>query len=164
MSKIYSNIYKILCNKFDDFKIIILKNIDKFYNILSYLENNDKNNIDIDYFKSYFLFYSNCYNYRIIDISIIQKILINFQSKLIKLINEIDKKEICENINELLFIFIKNSYKELKENLEIKIVSNNNELIFNNIYNISNFKTYDYKSLSNKIVFKHKDLIDLFKK
>ena len=164
MSKIYSNIYTILCNKYDDFKIIILKNLEKFDNILNYLENNDKDNIDMDYFKSYFLFYSNCYNYKIIDLTITQKILINFQSKLINLINEIDKKEICENISELFFIFIKNSYNELKEKVEIATMNEKNQFIFNNIHNISNFKVYDYKSLSNKIIFKHKDLMDLFNK
>jgi hypothetical protein len=160
MSKIFSNIYKILSNKFDDFKDIIIKNFNNFDIFLINLENNNENNINMDYYKSYFLFYSNCYNYEIIEFDIIIKILLNYQTKLLDLINKSNNKEICENINELIFIFIKNSYTELIKNLS----NDKNKLIFQNINNISNYKTYNYESLSNKVIFKNKDLMDLINK
>lgn len=154
MSKIYSNIYNLLCNKYNDFNIILENNIQNFNIYLESICNEELCSLDIDYYKSFFLFYSNCFNLGIIKIN---NILNDYQDKLLLLINNINNKEKCELISELLFIFIKNSKEIIKENFD------KNDILFENINNISNYKTYNFKSLTNKIIFKHKDIMDLFK-
>ena len=153
MSKIYANIYNILCNKYDDFNNIINSNIIVFDNILKSILDE---NFDTVNNKSFFLFYSNCLNIELIDNKKIYNILVKYQSILIELIKEENNKEKCEIINELIFIFIKNSKTILNTNIQYKD-------ILHNINLLSNYKIYDYKSLTHKIIFKNKDLVDLFK-
>ena len=153
MSKIYANIYNILCNKYNDFNNIINDNIVVFDNILkSILDNNS----DIINNKSFFLFYSNCLNIELVNDKKIFDILIKYQNTLQELIKEENNKDKCEIINELIFVFIKNSKKIFNNNIQYK-----NSL--NNVNLLSNYKIYDYKSLTHKIIFKNKDLVDLFK-
>ena len=171
MSKIYSNIYNILCNKYSDFKNILINNLAYFDDILYNILNKNYTEINIDNYKSYFLFYSNCYNVDLIDTKSIIKMLLSFQLKMITLINSENKKEECDIINELIFIFVKNSSNVFKDKINISIFlhdksecncSENDNILFKNIYKLSNYKTYDYKSLTNKTIFKNKDVVDLF--
>ncbi len=127
MSKIYANIYNILCNKYADFINILKSNLSYFddilYNILNNKDELDDNIIVSDY-KSYFLFYSNCYNLDLLETKMIFKILLSFQLKMITLIEKENKKNECEIINELISIFIKNSKDKFISNLKISF---NNE-------------------------------------
>ena len=153
MSKIYANIYNILCNKYNDFNNIINNNIIVFDNILKTILDN---NSDIINNKSFFLFYSNCLNIELVDDKKIIDILFKYQSILQELIKQENNKEKCEIINELIFVFIKNSKTIFNNNIQYKNILNNVNLL-------SNYKIYDYKSLTHKIIFKNKDLVDLFK-
>ena len=143
------------------------ENISKFDNILYLILNekiNEKNILDL---KSYFLFFSNCFNLELVDLKTIMKILLTYQLKLMTLIEFENKKNECEIINELLCIFTKNSKDKFIEKININLTDKNdncenNNLLFTNIYKISNYKHYDCKSLSNKIIFKNKDIVDLF--
>ena len=153
MSKIYANIYNILCNKYNDFNNIINDNIIVFDNILELIL---LSNFDIINQKSFFLFYSNCLNIELVDDKKLCDILIKYQSILQELIKKENNKEKCEIINELIFVFIKNSKTIFNTNILYKNVLNNVNLL-------SNYKVYDYKSLTHKIIFKNKDLVDLFK-
>lgn len=173
ISTIYANIYNILCNKYNDFNNILISNLsysdDILYNILN--NNELDNDIIINEYKSYFMFYSNCFNLDLIEAKTIIKILLSFQLKMIILIEKESKKKECEIINELVCLFIKNSKKTFQS--KYKIIFNdecesycseneNNNILFKNIYKISNFKVYDFKSLTNKIIFKNKDIVELF--
>ena len=53
MSKIYSNIYNLLCNKYDDFFIILKNNIENFNIYLESICNEEVCSLDIYYYKSY---------------------------------------------------------------------------------------------------------------
>ena len=176
MSKIYANIYNILCNKYNDFDNILKTNISYFdtvlYNILNNIDDL-QDNITIDDYKSFFLFYSNCYNLDLIETKLIIKILLSFQVKLFVLIEKDDKKKQCDIINDLISIFIKNSKDKFLSEFKISFNNEcecycndneNNNILFKNIYKIINYKVYDFKSLTNKIIFKNKDVFDLYNK
>ena len=173
ISTIYANIYNILCNKYNDFNNILISNLSYFDDILYNILNNNEpdNDIIINEYKSYFMFYSNCFNLDLIEGKTIIKILLSFQLKMIILIEKESKKKECEIINELVGLFVKNSKNTFQS--KYKIIFNgececycleneNNNILFKNIYKISNFKLYDFKSLTNKIIFKNKDIVELF--
>ena len=60
---------------------------------------------------------------------------------------------IVEEISELSFILIKNAYDELREHERW-------ESLYNEIKKILEFKAKNFKSLSNKTIFKFMDLND----
>ena len=171
ISTIYANIYNILCNKYNDFNTILTSNLSYFNDILYNILNNIEldNDVVINEYKSYIMFYSNCFNLDLIESKTIIKILLSFQLKMIILINKESKKKECEIINELVCLFVKNSKNTFQSKYKIVFndececyCSENNNILFKNIYKISNFKLYDFKSLTNKIIFKNKDIVELF--
>ena len=81
-------------------------------------------------------------------------IILELQSKLIK--NKSDKSKLEENIeiSENIFVFISNGKEEL-----IKETKWN--AIIDNIKNISIASVSTNEGLSNKIIFKHMDILDM---
>ena len=90
-----------------------------------------------------------------IDVEFITNLILNLQEKLINGIDNSDNNEMNEEISEIVFVLLENSYTFLKQ-------EDNTEWgkIFKNIENISEMKNNN-KGLSNKTIFKQMDMLDI---
>jgi hypothetical protein len=96
----------------------------------------------------------------ILKTEMIVDIIKHFQIILIKYIDEEGKTVECEEISEIIFIFVSlGNASKCFNKLEVW-----NENILVNVLSMSINKVKEHKSLTSRIVFKHKDLIDLIKK
>ena len=127
------------------------KNNNENYDIESINKNNDK-------YKSFILFYINCFINELIPNDNLFESIGKLQNDILKEIKLENNKNKTEMLNEFLFFFISKSYNLLKkpENYEKYL------LIYKNIETIKIMKNKDFPSISNKIIFKHMDLYDKF--
>jgi hypothetical protein len=168
-SKIYAELYTNLSSKFEFIKCKYEENFNKFTELFDNIEYVDPNE-NYDKFceinkvnekrKSLATFYMNLMLTGIISKNDIIKITRNLLDKVYRFISIENKKNEVEELTENVGILYK---KELYEN---KNGDNNNyELIegftINEIIEkIANSKVKDYKSLTNKSLFKFMDLVD----
>ena len=90
-----------------------------------------------------------------LDVEFITNLIINLQNKLINGIDVSDNNEMNEEISEIVFILLENSYTFLKQEDNTEW-----EKILKNIENISEMKNNN-KGLSNKTIFKQMDMLDI---
>jgi len=105
----------------------------------------NKNN---DKIKSTILFTANSLVYNIIDIDLVYEYISHYQSVLNENLLVDGKKPFCEELTELIIVFC------------INIKGFTNRDIYNTVLHMSNANIRDYKSMSNKIVIKHMNLLD----
>jgi hypothetical protein len=164
---LFSNIYSILIKDLYNYNFIkntLQLNLDKFLDI--YNENKNKEykdklsfdevsmmNKNFDKNKGMALLFANLLINDVID----KNIIINFINTLINLFFELtnlpDKKMHVDELSEILFILINNSFNIIKNDESW-------EDIENNIIYISNMKANNRLSISNKSIFKFMDLKD----
>jgi len=162
-SKIYAELYADLSSKFDFIKTTYEENFNKFIGLFNNIEfavsneNYDKfceiNKIN-DKRKSLALFYMNLMDLGVIhkdEIIQITKILL---SKIYEFIYLDNKKNEVDELTETISILYK---KEIYDN----IVTIDGLTIYEIIVKIANSKVKDFKSLSNKSLFKFMDLIEM---
>lgn len=113
---------------------------------------NNKNNEKI---RGEFLFFTNLMKNNIIDYDIIYNIIINSFNILDKFIQEGNKKNEIDELSEIIYIVINNSYDIIKSNDNEKY-----KLIYSNIEKIANMKVKTNPGITNKCIFKHMDLLD----
>lgn len=168
-SKIYADLYSDLSNKFDFIKEHYLHNLKRFTDLFDNIEYVDSN-VNYDRFceinkinekrKSLAAFYINLMYCGVISKNTIMEITRNLLAKAYEYISEENKKNEVEELTETIAILYK---KELYEH-EDK-VCNYEKIegftIGEIIEKIANSKVKDYKSLSNKSLFKFMDLIDM---
>lgn len=119
----------------------------------NYTKENDKR-------RSMACFFIMLANRCILKTEMIIDIIKHFQAILLKYINEEGKTIECEEISEIIFIFVSLGNNNICFNrLEVW-----NDDILVNVLSMSISKVKEHKSLTSRIVFKHKDLIDLIKK
>lgn len=163
-SDIYSKMYRDLIQEFDIFKEVLMENLsqfeEQFSNIKyfepdedydSFCENNKKN----ETLRALSSFYVNLMKENIIDKEYIEKAIFKLFEILNSMINLNTKKNELDELAELLYIIITNSYENIKEQ-DPDIAKN----IYDNIDNITKLKVKDYTGLTNKCVFKHMDILD----
>tara|TARA_B100000508_G_C11412442_1_gene253976 strand:+ start:27 stop:1004 length:978 start_codon:yes stop_codon:yes gene_type:complete len=90
-----------------------------------------------------------------LDVEFITNLIINLQNKLINGIDDSDNNEMNEEISEIVFILLENSYTFLKQEDNTEW-----EKILKNIENICEMKNNN-KGLSNKTIFKQMDILDI---
>jgi len=161
-SNIFVDVYEKIINKYSklnevmktlsETKLEIFDNIevedaDKDYN--KFCEVNKTNDLR----RANALFIVNLMKRNIITQELLMSIILKLQNNLFETIKEKNMKPKAEEISELLFIIITNSSEILDEH-------DNWDEIHSNIKNISDMETKDYESLSNKVVFKHMDILD----
>ena len=159
---IFNNIYCDLLNNLininSEFSNLLNNYLDIFTNIYKYIKlSNSSTNFDEitlinrhnDKYKCFCRFYIFCYKIKLISIESIINTIKNLQEELLNNIKLENKKEYNEIITEFLFLITSN------------LIITNKELIINLKY-ISNLKNNSYPSISNKIIFKHKDIVDKF--
>ena len=144
---VYKTIFKDL---FENIKINNINNCDNISQeeeIIIYKKNDEIKHIGI--------FFINCYKYNIVDKEFIYNSLFDLQNHLLKEINKENNKFFAETIVEFLNLFLteiinKSIYKEI--DIDNKL--------YENISLIANSKRDSYISITNKIIFKFKDIID----
>jgi hypothetical protein len=163
-SHIYADLYKELYNNFDIFKTILDYNLSRFHSSIdniSYVDPNTNydeycNYIKInDSRKSSNLFFVNLFKKGVIREDKIFYILEYFLKKSIEYIDSENKGNELEQITENIFIIVSNIYEKMGNNTywETNIIPI--------ITSISKMKAKDHKSLSNRVIFKYMDIIDL---
>ena len=167
-SKMYANLYSDLCNKYDIFKTTFDKNLANFANVFNYIEYVDPN-VDYDKFcennkinekrKSLSAFYINLMINGIIPKKTIVTITRNLLNQVYTFIMQDDKKNEVDELTENIYILYKKDiYSEDNGDEYEKIQGHTIDEIINKI---SQSKVKDYKSLTNKSLFKFMDMIDI---
>jgi hypothetical protein len=162
-SKIYANLYSDLSSKFEFIKEQYSQNLKRFTELFNNIEYVDSN-VNYDRFceinkinekrKSLAAFYINLMYCGVISKDEIITITRNLLAKVYEYISLENKKNEVEELTETIAILYK---KDLYNEDEIIEGFTINEIV----KKIANSKVKDYKSLSNKALFKFMDLIDM---
>jgi len=162
-SDIYAKLYKDLIAEFDIFNDILFENFENFELLFSTIEYFDpekdydkfcENNKNNEKRRSTCFFYINLMKENIIDHNIIGTIILNLFNKLDQMIID-EKKNELDELSELLYIIITNSYEKLNlmnKNIAIEI--------YNNVVKITKMKSKNEPGITNKCIFKHMDILD----
>lgn len=121
------------------------ENYEKF---CDYNKNNEKRRAKIT-------FYANLYLINIINDDQIYRICNILFEITKKNLNIENKKNEIDELSEYIYLLITGIYNTLNNNNNI--YANN---LFNKVTEYSNYKLKDYKSITNKCIFKHMDIID----
>lgn len=167
-SKMYAELYSELSSKYEIMKLTFEKNLEKFTDLFDNIEYIDPK-VNYDKFceinkanekrKSLASFYLNLMNNGIISKEQIMKITRNLLSNVFTFISQYDKKNEVEELTETVSILYK---KELYEDYQDSYYEKIQDYTINEIVHlIANSKIKDYKSLTNKSLFKFMDLIDM---
>jgi hypothetical protein len=167
-SKIYADLYSELSSKYEIMKLTFKTNLEKFTDLFNNIEYVDPK-VNYDKFceinktnekrKSLACFYLNLMNNGIISREQIMRITRNLLDNVYTFISQDDKKNEVDEFTETIAILYK---KELYENYQDSYYEKIHGYTINEIvHHIANSKIKDYKSLTNKSLFKFMDLIDM---
>ena len=167
-SKIYADLYSDLSTKYEIMQTAYERNLDKFTGLFNNIEYVDPN-VNYDKFceinktnekrKSLAAFYINLMNNDIISKVEIIVITRNLLEKIYKYISLENKKNEVDELTEIIaLLYNKVLYENDKENSYDYI---DGYTISEIVQKIANSKIKDYKSLTNKALFKFMDLIDM---
>ena len=167
-SKIYADLYSNLSIKYEVLKTLIESNLDKFSELFTSIEYVDSN-VDYDKFcennkknekrKSLSAFYINLMTNGIISQKIIIAITRNLLEQIYTFISQDDKKnevdELAENVS---ILYKKDIFNSVECDKSYKI---DEFTVVEVIEKIAKSKVKDYKSLTNKTLFKFMDMVDM---
>jgi hypothetical protein len=167
-SKIYADLYSDLSLKYEFLLTMIEENLENFANLFNFIEYVDAN-VNYDKFcennkknekrKSLGAFYINLMANKIIPQKTIMMITRNLLAQIYSFISQDDKKNEVDELTENVAILYK---KELYENDDGDEYSQiEGYTIGEVIEKIAKSKVKDYKSLTNKSLFKFMDMIDM---
>ena len=163
-NKSYCNIFGFLIEKENIFKLLLdseIINFEKLFDNLIYISPDENYEKFCEYNKSNekrrakITFYSNLYLINIInddDIYRIANILFDITNKNLNIEN---KKNEIDEFSEYNYILVTTIFNNLNNNN--KTYAN---ILFNKVSEYSNYKVKDFKSITNKCIFKHMDIID----
>jgi len=167
-SKIYADLYSDLSTRYEIMKSVFEKNLETFTDLFNTIEYVDPN-INYDRFceinktnekrKSLASFYVNLMYNNIIKKQTIMNITRNILSQVYSFISQEDKKNEVDELTETIAILYKKNIYEGDTGTEYEKI--NGFMIEEIITIIANSKVKDYKSLTNKALFKFMDLIDM---
>lgn len=167
-SKLYADLYSDLLSKYIIMRPIFEENLENFtalFNSIEYIEPSE----DYDKFceinktnekrKSLAAFYINLMNNGIIKQNKIISITRNLLSQIYTFIHEDDKKNLVDELTEnVAILYIKQMYED-DEGDDYDLIDE--KTITEIIEKIAKSKVKDYKSLTNKTLFKFMDMIDM---
>ena len=163
-SSLYSLLYSELIKKYEIFRVKLNTSFSNYQNIIlniKYVNSNEKydeycENIKVnDNNKTLLLFYTNLMKVNVLMKDNIIDIILFIYERFFELIEEDNKKEIVEELSEILYILIKNGYEYIN-------TCERWELIDLKINQVSKLKSKDKPSISSKTIFKHMDILDEF--
>jgi hypothetical protein len=167
-SKIYADLYSVLCVKYEFLQTMIDENLENFaelFNTIEYVDSNvnyDKfceNNKKNEKRKSLGAFYINLMLNEIIPQKTIMMITKNLLAQIYQFISQENKKNEVDELTENIAILYK---KELYNNVMEDEYSQIEGLTIDEVIEkIAKSKVKDYKSLTNKSLFKFMDMIDM---
>lgn len=161
-SDIYARLYKRLMDEFPFMMKIFEDNFTKcseVYKTIEYCSPNENYDryCDInkanDKRRSISMFYINLMKLDVIKVSAIIKIIRDIQIYFYTLYTNEDNKAIVDELSEVIYIFITNSYSILKGDDEWSSIRSN-------IIEITKASGTTFPGLTNKCIFKHMDIID----
>jgi hypothetical protein len=167
-SKIYADLYSELSSKYEELKLTFENNFNKFTDLFNNIEYVDSK-VDYDKFceinkinekrKSLASFYLNLMSNGIISPIQIIKITRNLLTQIYTFISQDEKKNEVDELTETIAILYKKDIYSENYSNEYELISGFtiNEII----EKIAKSKVKDYKSLTNKSLFKFMDLIDM---
>ena len=171
-SKIFADLFANLCQSYPLINELFKEKmtiINEQYNNIQYIDSD----VDYDGFcdmnkinekrRSVTMFYVNLAKNNFIKQEIIANMLQNVLSMIIKLIYVAEKKNEVDELAEHVAIIIQSNYIEIFEEIDDDYSIENVELdetytLLEPIYLLAKAKSKDYKSLSNKTIFKFMDL------
>jgi len=162
-STMYAELFKELMEQFDFMRDIFLLNFDKFRSIFNTIEYCDPNK-DYDKFcvnnkmneqrRAISLFYVNLMLQDIIEPIKLITIINDLQNYMNTLVVEENNKSIVDELSEVLYILITNSYDMLKNDACW-------QEIVARVKQFSELKPNVVPSITNKALFKHMDMLDV---
>ena len=160
-SNVLVEVYSMLIGDFDLMNLLTdeIKSRDDFLYKLEWFDSNEdydkfcENNKKNESYRGYVLFLINIMKKGFISREYLCKLLDKLLCRLNECVILDDNQGIVEEISELSFILIKNAYDELKEHERW-------ESLYDEIKKILKLKAKNFKSLSNKTIFKFMDLND----
>jgi hypothetical protein len=167
--ELYADLFKELVNKTPIFLRILYEHVSEYKSSLDNLKYIDST-IDYDGYCNYVknnenrramaTFFMMLSARNIINNKIILSIIDHFQTSLLKLIDIKDNVLECEEISEIIFIFI-----SIGNSNDLLIIEEEwNDKIIPCVKQISKFKVKEHSSLSSRIIFKQMDLNDFVSK
>jgi hypothetical protein len=163
-SSLYAKLYKELMEHYDFMKEIFDNNLQTYtdlFDIINYCNPDEdyskfcEYNKENDTRKATSKFYINLMKEEVLEKDIIMELIIKFQARLNKYISKNDKGSEVEELSENISIMVLNGYDVIKNEEDWY-------LIYENITSMSKLNAKDYPSISNKIIFKHMDLLESF--
>jgi len=165
-SVLYANLYKELICLFPQFKLIITSMIPNYLESLRQIKYvNHENDYDAfceynktnDKRKALVIFMVNLMNIEVLEKDDIRSTILTIQAMICDMIEQDEK------VNEV---------DEVTENLFLLVTMTKGDVLFNDKWNsiketvkkISGYKSKEHKSLSNRAIFKHMDIIDMLAK
>jgi len=165
--KIYAKLYQDLVQQFPVMEAIFKKRFSNYIMLFNKIDKKDSSTDDYNHFckislinqkrKCFSLFIIEMYKYGSVKMEDIVTIIISLQSDLIYSVHWNNESSKCEEISENVYLFIANMCKSLTG---CSSWSN----ILENINVMKNTIVSDAISMSNKIKFKHMDMLDIIKK
>lgn len=161
-SALYAKLYKVLMNKYPIFKNIFKVNFDKItetFTAIEYYDSNEnydkfcENNVKNSNRRAMCMFYVNLMKEDIISKDNIITIIKNLFDYFDSLINQENKKEIVDELSEIIYVFVTNSNNELED-------EDDWDDIVSRVEAVSKYKVKDVLSITNKAIFKFMDIID----
>ncbi len=161
-SALYAKLYKVLMNKYPIFKNIFKVNFDKItetFTAIEYYDSNEnydkfcENNVKNSNRRAMCMFYVNLMKEDIISKDNIITIIKNLFDYFDSLINQENKKEIVDELSEIIYVFITNSNTELED-------EDDWDDIVSRVEAVSKYKVKDVLSITNKAIFKFMDILD----
>ena len=161
-SKIYALLYKELMEEFEFMGALFEKNYNKFRELFKTIDycspDDDYNrfceiNKENDTRRAICIFYVNLMKNRVLTPNQIIDIIIEAQ-ELLKRYMEEDEINKVEELAEIIFSLVTNSYNQISD-------SEQWDQIFNDITSVSLMHIRDKPSISNKTIFKHMDIIEV---
>lgn len=113
-------------------------------------------NKKLDQNKATILLFINLMKHDIIQKGEIVKIILEVQNMILDLSNQNDKKQLVDELSNLIFVLVKNTYNFID-------IPDKLEEIVNNVQYIANMKVKNRPSITHKSIFKHMDLLDEIK-
>jgi hypothetical protein len=167
-SKLYADLYSDLSSLYPVLKNTFEMNLDKFMELFNFIEYVDPN-VNYDKFcainknnekrKALGTFYLNLMTNGMITKERIQNITRNLLSQICEFIQIDNKKNEVDELSENVAILYKKEMYEDDDGENYPLI--NNLKIDDVITLISNSKVKDYKSLTNKTIFKFMDIVDM---
>jgi len=165
-SVLYANLYKELILTFPPFQTIINSMLSNYLDGLRQIKYvNHENDYDAfcdynkvnDKRKALVVFMVNLMNIEVLSKEDIKEAILTIQTMITSMVGEPDKTNEVDEITENLYLFVTMTKGDLLSNEKWKS-------ILVDVKKISEYKSKDYKSLSNRAIFKHMDMMDMLAK